>query len=343
MNGAGARTFVNARLVDPASGSDERGAILVEDGRIKDLGPDLVVQKRLINRAARRVLDRRAWSFLHRDDGFLFLPGSLSTTATLTNGLVGGVLSSSLAAARPFSAGSTAANLLLTDSSFPQTSFRVTDIGEAISVPRVTLKPGWGGSTGVFTATLYANSAALPSTVARVLSIRNEENWPIRFETVDTFDDFERLVPEDGERFGDTPELVAVGGQVVSTSRSSSSSNVSAQTGIGVRVYPSPSENIYLRYSYVRRVTELAEDTDELQGVPAEVQDHIVNVAFEIALMSNIEDDPRRGERVRVQNEHDYRNLVSADKRDVGRRRIPRPFSGRVHLSPVERRTLPEP
>ena len=29
----------NARLVDPASGSETRGGIYIEDGRIRDLGP----------------------------------------------------------------------------------------------------------------------------------------------------------------------------------------------------------------------------------------------------------------------------------------------------------------
>jgi len=33
--------FLNARLIDPASGFDEPGALLVEDGRIADLGPRL--------------------------------------------------------------------------------------------------------------------------------------------------------------------------------------------------------------------------------------------------------------------------------------------------------------
>jgi dihydroorotase len=34
-------TFLNARLVDPASGRDEPGGVLVKDGRIADLGPQL--------------------------------------------------------------------------------------------------------------------------------------------------------------------------------------------------------------------------------------------------------------------------------------------------------------
>lgn len=33
--------FINARLLDPASGYDELGALLVEDGRIADLGPSI--------------------------------------------------------------------------------------------------------------------------------------------------------------------------------------------------------------------------------------------------------------------------------------------------------------
>ena len=33
--------FVNARLLDPASGYDQTGSLLVEDGRIVDLGPEL--------------------------------------------------------------------------------------------------------------------------------------------------------------------------------------------------------------------------------------------------------------------------------------------------------------
>ncbi len=33
--------FVNARLIDPASGYDEKGNLLVEDGMIADLGSQL--------------------------------------------------------------------------------------------------------------------------------------------------------------------------------------------------------------------------------------------------------------------------------------------------------------
>lgn len=39
--GSGRTVFINARLVDPASGRDELGGLLVEDGRIADLGSHL--------------------------------------------------------------------------------------------------------------------------------------------------------------------------------------------------------------------------------------------------------------------------------------------------------------
>ncbi len=42
MNGAKRVAFINARLVDPESGTDAPGALMVEDGRIADLGPRLL-------------------------------------------------------------------------------------------------------------------------------------------------------------------------------------------------------------------------------------------------------------------------------------------------------------
>ena len=41
MNGPGSTAFINARLVNPESGTDTRGALLARDGRIADLGPRL--------------------------------------------------------------------------------------------------------------------------------------------------------------------------------------------------------------------------------------------------------------------------------------------------------------
>ncbi|HET6521844.1 MAG TPA: hypothetical protein VFG47_18775, partial [Geminicoccaceae bacterium] len=39
--GGGRTALLNARLLDPASGLDAPGGLLVEDGRIADLGPGL--------------------------------------------------------------------------------------------------------------------------------------------------------------------------------------------------------------------------------------------------------------------------------------------------------------
>lgn len=40
-NGSGPTAYINARLIDPATGYDGRGGLLVGDGKIADFGPDL--------------------------------------------------------------------------------------------------------------------------------------------------------------------------------------------------------------------------------------------------------------------------------------------------------------
>ncbi len=42
--------LTNARLIDPESGRDEIGGVLIEDGRIRDLGPQ--IRKETIGRDA---------------------------------------------------------------------------------------------------------------------------------------------------------------------------------------------------------------------------------------------------------------------------------------------------
>lgn len=295
--------------------------------------PDLVVQTALVNRAARGVLARRPWSFLHRDDGYLFFPAAVQVPAgstALTNGQASGVVVVPLSASEHYADGSLSAKLLVGgDSAFPQTSYRVANIDVGI-VTTMTLGSPYRGATGSHAATLYANEAVLPATVARVLSIRNEEGSPVRFETVDGFDDFDRAYPQDSERFSEFPETVAVGGSFLSTSRSTfGTQTVAPAAGVGVRVFPPPSSDVLLRYSYVRRAPALAADADELVGVPDEVQDHVVNWAFYNALYSNIEDDAPRARAARVDLEAEYRALADADRVDVGRRYVPPPFSSR--------------
>lgn len=286
--------------------------------------PDLLVQIGLINRAARRLLARRQWSFLHRQDGYLFFPASLVTTVNAFGAIPAVQPNMSAAAINTFANGSLQVKIQIDgDPAFPRSSFIMSDMtaGGLFNTADIPIAyPGTIG--GPYTCTIYSNEQALPPYVSNLLSIRNEENFPIRFETIDTFDDFERLIPRDALRFSQFPEVVAVGGQIVPTTNK----KVKTTPGIGVWIWPPPNKNVLLRYSYVLSPPVLANDTDQLIGVPQEVQDLVVNTALEEALSSNIENDPQRAQVVRTQNEADYMQLSMSDRRDRGRRHIPQPF-----------------
>lgn len=308
---------------------------------------DVVVQVALVNRAARRVLSRRAWSFLNRDDGYLFLPGSVATTFSVTSlGTTAITAGLSTLQQESFSDGFVSTKLYFPTSDFPTTSYRIPSWLFDFPATLTLATPFHGTSNSVASGTLFVNEVVLPNTVARVLSIRTEEGSPLRFDTVDSFDDFDRAFPQDVERFAETPEYVAVGGHAIATERTGNPATArAAMAGLGVRIFPPASADILLRYSYVRRVTDLAEDEDELEGVSQEVQDHVVNWAFYMALYSNIEDDTPRARDRRVDLETEYRDLASSDRVDVGRRHVPAPFANRQ--MPSWRRwqfdTIPEP
>lgn len=303
------------------------------------VAPDVKVQVGLLNRAARQLFARRPWSFLHRDDGYLFLPARVEATAiptALSTFLLTGFSNDDLLR---FSDGALATKIVLTDEpTYPNTSYRVVDLQGGFGIS-ATIPLTYTGASGSFSAIVYAQDAALPPTVAQILSIRNEEGVPIRFETIDTFDDFDRAVPWDAERFGVAPEFVAVGGQVVPTMRSSAA----VTPGLGVRVFPAPDANVLLRYTYVRRVADLVADGDLFAGVPPEISDLVVQFAFEAALMGNIEDDPQRGGTLHAQNELRFRELAASDRRDVGRRIVPQPFSSHRRSPEWRIPQIPEP
>ena len=308
--------------------------------------PGIVTQKALVNRAARKVLGRHSWSFLQRNDGYLFFPARVTDTGgyAFGAGASSGIIGPNSTEAKTFSDGNLVAKIILSDSTeFPETSYVVREFSTSGFSVNADLAAAYQG-TAVYTGggTLYSNEAAFPATVARVLSIRNEEGRAITFETIDDFDDYDDLFPRDAERFGDEPEFVAVGGYVQTTSRTLTPAVVSRKA-LGIRIYPPPDQGVTLRYSYVLRPPTLTDDADSLD-VPAEMEDHIVNVAFEEALGSNVEDDEGRFRRWQARNELEFMDLKSSDRRDAGRRHIAKPFGTTQH--PARRPlwdVIPEP
>lgn len=289
--------------------------------------PELRVEIGLINRAARNVLMRHPWSFLQRSDGVLFFPARVegssgsftqgSSTATL------GLSSGPSGDAAAFSDGSLSAKVVRPDDSrFPNTSYRVSNL-ETTGATTATFVSPWRGDTGSGADfVIYANQARFPDDVANIISIKNEEDVSISFDTLPTFAEFDRLFPHETLQFQEFPNEVAVGGQVVPTAQDGGD----VTPGIGVRFYPPNTADLLLLYSYVRRPETLAADVDELVGVPAEVQDLIVQVAFEIANRGNIEDNPDKADSLLRSNELAFRELVEADRRDIGRRHVLQPF-----------------
>ena len=83
-----------------------------------------------------------------------------------------------------------------------------------------------------------------------------------------------------------------------------------------------PDSEVVLHYSYVYRFAALEDDTDDWTGVPQEHVRLIEQMAFEKALTSNIEDDPKRAALVRQENEIALSRLVAADQRAVHQRRL---------------------
>lgn len=297
--------------------------------------PELMIEIGLVNRAARNVLMRHPWSFLQRSDGSLFFPARVEgTSGSFTQGSTTanlGLTSGSSGQAAAFSDGSLAAKVVRPDDSrFPNTSYRVTNL-QTTGSTQATFSSAYRGDTAnPADFVIYANQARFPSDVSNIISIKNEEDVSISFDTIPTFAEFDRLFPHETLQFQEFPSQVAVGGQVVPTSQDGGSTT----PGIGIRFYPPNTSDLLLLYSYVRRPETLAADADELVGVPSEVKDLIVQVAFEIANRGNIEDNPDKADSLLRSNELTFRELVEADRRDIGRRHVLQPFGASRAVNP---------
>jgi hypothetical protein len=287
----------------------------------------VLAAKKLINEATREVVDGHRWSFTVRDDALLYFPPTLTDTDAVvfndsTTGLLAIVPPPSMS---PYT-GSYRSKLMVTsDSSVGNTSYPISDIETAAYLP-FTLKDKYQGALDAAADfTLYAHEMVLPTSVKQVLSVRNEEE-PVRIEPVEKHIEFDTLVPRVTDTFHDRPYVVYVGGTLETTSLNS----VGKVYQMGVMVWPPPDSGLTLKYSYVRRADTLSDETDVLQGVPDDIVDIIEWVAFQKALMGNMEDDPKRGTTLLTQNEYRIKQAQARDRPAVLRRRYMLPFgSGR--------------
>lgn len=316
-----------------------------------------------LNTAADEHLNTFEWSFLLRHDAQVWFPGLREESTGCSPTFNSTTL--------PLNDGSNSWDA----ADVQNFTFKATQEGRLLARVRVTGGAGSGTyddtpdsaypvdelyGTGAFNATLrnpfrgdtassaaagfqiFTHEYALPDTVRTVVSVRHQET-PIRLEFMDKGESFDRVVPRVTDRTAAQPEVAYVGGLITGTAIGTADNG----TGMGLMIWPVPSSDVLIDYSYVYRFAELSTDAATWTGVPLEHTRLIESMAFEKLLDSNVEDDPGRASRIRTRNEMVRRRLLDADVRSPVRRVTPELGSGtRTTANPRRRwsaQTVPSP
>jgi hypothetical protein len=242
----------------------------------------------LIGAAQREVLETLEWNFTDRHDGVLKLVKKRSyttataTAASTTVSIVGGTDYTKYA-------GAFRSRLVVTeDAAYGETSFIVTNAATSGGDDTYTIDLAWPGTTGTgnLNADLFVAEYQLPATVGDVLSVRDEEG-DVSMEFVDKTTTFDMLYPNQHQSTAAQQTMVHVGGTTTNTTLS----GATATTLLGMWVWPVPTEDKVLRYSYRYRPAALALLTDSLD-VPEHIVDDIVDLSVARAFRSKIAHDP---------------------------------------------------
>ena len=301
----------------------------------------------LINRATKSVLESRTWSFDKRHDGVATYRGLVTGTdvaCILENPVY---IEYSLTALSFFSSNTLAVRFRVTDDTVkPGLSYRVNSAIVVGVTFGLAVTPVWSGETPINSSTssweLYATDVMLPSTVRRVLSVRDEEQ-PVQlyFSEDEIFKD--RQVPRLSDETGDA-KAVVVGGTMTTTTQTGV--HAAPEKGMRMRVYPVPESDTFLYYSYVYSHPEMTAAADTLVGVPDRIISLIVDKAFYYCLASNIEADPVRAPQVMKQYRIDLELAGREDRVTPNRRGIMRPVGAHPGRHPNSRwndREVPSP
>jgi hypothetical protein len=281
--------------------------------------------KKLINEAAREVVNGHEWSFNLREDKVAYFPAAITgTTASVIKNSTIGTLNDATTSSVLYGRDRRTKLMFTDDTEHPNTSYPVADLSVDAN-QTFTLVDAYRGVTHTSGGFIfYIHELALPADVFQVVSVRNEEG-PIQVEFVEKGTQFDAVVPRVTDSLQDRPYKVYVGG----TLRTTSIAGTGTAYRTGMMVWPIPSDDVVLKYSYVRRADTLSDEDDELIGVPDEITDIIEWVAFQKALMGNMEDDPRRGNTLFKENEYRIKKAQSRDRPAMMRRKCMMPFVSR--------------
>lgn len=298
----------------------------------------------IINKSASYILESRRWSFDKRHDGTIVFnaPIEFDAVGILANAtsfsFFGTVLQNNVLVSQP------TRMIVSNDPTSPNTSYRILTSAPAFGTITVGLGHAFP-ATAVPSASikLFANEKRLPATVRHVLSVRHEET-PVRLVEVERDLEYDSFLPRDFDAFQPIPDVVYTGGTVTDTYNTDYYE--SGETGMGMMIWPPPSERVVLHYSYVYRHPKMSAATDTLIGVPDSIISLIVDRSFYYCLTSNVEADKDRAAEVRRQLNTDMGISVLADRPAVNRRRIMRPVCAGSGVHPNARwssREVPSP
>lgn len=308
----------------------------------------------LINKAAGRVLESRTWSFDKRFDGEAAFPAA--ETGTHANRGAGGptlvVVFDSGSISTEVLAEFFTPNLLSVrfrrsgDADRPGLSYFVTSAADLVGIVTLQLNlSGWLGEEPHVTDAawiLYATDRLLPSTVRKVLSVRDEERpWQLFFTEDEIIVD--RMNPRPDDAQGDSCCII-VGG--TATASYDSDTDSAGSTGMRMRITSVPTSDVMLYYTYVYRHAAMSNATDTLTAVPDNVISLIVDQAFYYCLSSNIEADPVRAKTLEKQIRIDVEIAGRDDRKAPNRRRVMRPVGAHPGRHPNSRwiaREVPSP
>jgi hypothetical protein len=310
----------------------------------------------LINDAGSEILEGNDWSFDVRHDGQMYWPHRDNGLGA-TFGFIADLIYTNTKAdvvTLPYTGNDSTGELFENPA---ETAFRMSDPLRSRIVPMgggngtIPDNTSWAISTLQYIATrfdvtlannlytptsagesytIYANEQVLPTTVRQVLSVRNEErDLPVEF--IDRDIEFNSVIPRPHISFSDNTEVIFVGSNITSTSRTGGNwpvllGEAAATTGTGAMIWPVPETDKHLHYSYRTQHADLSADADEWTGVPKNVIGAIEWLATQKAYDSHIRNDPKAGTRAERQVEKRIARALMNDNAQPNRRRIPRAY-----------------
>lgn len=208
------------------------------------------------------------------------------------------------------------------DADLVGTVWRIAIAQKVLGAALMTLDAGWAGTTSSSTskARFFVCEYLLPDTVKQVISVRHQGE-PLTLEHIDAAATWDRAVPRLSDDYGE-PYWVGVGGYDLNTYSVNAlgTGNEHDQTEPRLRLilYPVPTTQLRIDYSYYYRHPRLVSKDDVLAGVPAGLVEDIVKLAVGDAtatLERSVTDGLRMGGAARRANNEKHANQDSQPNR----------------------------